>query len=140
MHPKRQPVVSALSVTFCNRRCKLFGESVQIFYLSVRTILLQHSAIALQSVILYLYPSKKATYDIQRHSFCSLQILTSLIVYLSIFLYFGQHYSFIETYSIRYDKTLLYIFMFRCDNILILSVLPAFEPNRIALRFHLKYS
>ena len=29
--------------------------------------------------------------------------------------------------------------MFRCDNILILSVLPAFEPNRIALRFHLKY-
>lgn len=56
------------------------------------------------------------------------------------FLYFRQYYSFIETYSIRYDKTLLYIFMFRCDNILILPVLPAFEPNRIALRFHLKYS
>ena len=56
------------------------------------------------------------------------------------FLYFRRYYSFIETYSIRYDKTLLYIFMFRCDNILILSVLPAFEPNRIALRFHLKYS
>lgn len=93
-----------------------------------------------QSVILYLYPSKKATYDIQRHSFCSPQILTSLIVYLSIFLYFGQLYSFIETYSIQYDKTLLYIFMFRCNNILILSALPAFEPNRIALRFHLKYS
>ena len=56
------------------------------------------------------------------------------------FLYFRQYYSCIETYSIRYDKTLLYIFMFRCDNTLILSVLPAFEPNRIALRFHLKYS
>ena len=55
------------------------------------------------------------------------------------FLYFRQLYSFIETYSIQYDKTLLYIFMSRCDNILILSVLPAFEPNRIALRFHLKY-
>ena len=55
------------------------------------------------------------------------------------FLYFRQYYSFIETYSIRYDKTLLYIFMFRCDNILILPVLPAFEPNRIVLRFHLKY-
>ena len=55
------------------------------------------------------------------------------------FLYFRQYYSFIGTYSIRYDKTLLYIFMFHCDNILILSVLPAFEPNRIALRFHLKY-
>ena len=56
------------------------------------------------------------------------------------FLYFRRYYSFIETYSIRYDKTLLYIFMSRCDNILILPVLPAFEPNRIALRFHLKYS
>ena len=55
------------------------------------------------------------------------------------FLYFRQYYSFIETYSIRYDKTLLYIFMFRCDNILILPALPAFEPNRIVLRFHLKY-
>ena len=29
--------------------------------------------------------------------------------------------------------------MSRCDSILILSVLPAFEPNRIALRFRLKY-
>ena len=55
------------------------------------------------------------------------------------FLYFLRYYSFIETYSIRYDKTLLYIFMFRCDNILILPALPAFEPNRIVLRFHLKY-
>ena len=42
---------------------------------------------------------------------------------LHVFLYFRQYYSFIEAYSIRYDKTLLYIFMFRCDNILILSVL-----------------
>ena len=35
-----------------------------------------------------LKPSKKATYDIQRHSFCSLQILTSLIVCLHVLFIF----------------------------------------------------
>ena len=49
------------------------------------------------------------------------------------FLYFWRYYSFIETYSIRYDKTLLYIFMFRCNNILILSVLR--RSNQTGLPF-----
>mgnify|MGYP006902886914 CR=1 FL=1 len=56
------------------------------------------------------------------------------------FLYFLRYYSFIAAYSIRYDKTLLYIFMSRCEDILSLFVLSAFEPNPILLRFHLKYS
>ncbi len=45
-----KPVVMQTSLSWLLqeiRRCKLFGESVQIFYLSVRTISLQHSAIAL---------------------------------------------------------------------------------------------
>lgn len=138
-----KPVVMQTSLSWLfqeNRRCKLFGEYVHFF--TSQCVQFHCSILQLPFNRLYY------TFIRQKKQHMTFSVILSvhckywlrLLRAYMFFLYFWRYYSFIETYSIRYDKTLLYIFMFRCDNILILSALPAFEPNRIALRFHLKYS